>query len=278
MDKQVPPDGKTDEKTPSNPAAPLIGPGDPPAFETVNADGRAALQLVSDHASRAVPGRLGTLGLDSADLDLHIAYDIGAAEVTRLLAAALDAGAILAGYSRLVIDVNRPPGHPQSIPEISDETAIPGNRDLSGVDQALRVAALFEPYHDAIHQALAHLWRRGTPPALFSIHSFCPEYGEEERPWDVGVLWNRDPRIAKPLIEKLAKRGLHVGDNLPYSGRELAYTLNLHGGAAGLANCVVEINQDQLRDREGTRRWAGILADVMAEILKLDGLHEVREY
>lgn len=274
MDAQAPPDGKTDGKA----AGPLIGPGDPPAFETVNADGRAALQLVSDHASRTVPERLGTLGLDSADFDRHIAYDIGAADVTRLLAAALDAQAILAGYSRLVIDVNRPPGHPQSIPEISDETAIPGNRALPEAEQALRVTALFEPYHDAIHQALAHLWRRGAPPALFSIHSFCPAYGGEERPWDVGVLWNRDPRIAKPLIEKLAKRGLRVGDNLPYSGRELAYTLNLHGGAAGLANCVVEINQDQLRDREGIRRWAGILAGVMAEILKLDGLLEVREY
>ncbi len=256
----------------------LIGAGDPPAFETVNADGRAALQLVCDHASRAVPGRLGTLGLDSGHFDLHIAYDIGAAEVTRGLAVAMDAQGVLAGYSRLVIDVNRPPGHPQSIPEISDETAIPGNRGLSEADPAQRVAALFEPYHDAIHQALAHLWRRGTPPALFSIHSFCPAYGDEERPWDVGVLWNRDPRIAGPLIEKLAKRGLHVGDNLPYSGRDLAYTLNLHGGAAGLANCVVEINQGQVRDREGTWRWAGILADAMAEILKLDGLLEVREY
>ncbi len=256
----------------------LIGPDDPPVFEAVNADGSAALQLVSDHASQAVPASLGTLGLDGSHFDRHIAYDIGAADVTRLLADAMDAQAVLAGYSRLVIDVNRPPGHPQSIPDISDETDIPGNQGLTEADQALRVSALFEPYHDAIHESLAHLWRRGTPPALFSIHSFSPTYGDEERPWDIGVLWNRDPRMAKPLIEKLSKQGLHVGDNLPYSGRELAYTLNLHGGSAGLANCVVEINQDQVCDREGTRRWAGILADVMAEILELDGLHEVREY
>ncbi len=270
MDDLVPSDGNTAES--------LIGPDDPPVFEIVNADGAAALQLVSDHASRAVPVALGTLGLDGGHYERHIAYDIGAAEVTRLLAAAMDAGAVLAGYSRLVIDVNRPPGHPQSIPEISDETAIPGNRGLTEADQALRVAALFKPYHNAIHESLAHLWRRGTPPALFSIHSFCPAYGEEERPWDVGVLWNRDPRIAQPLIEKLGKRGLHVGDNLPYSGRELAYTLNLHGGAAGLANCVVEINQDQVCGREGIERWAGILADVMGEVMQTEGLHEVREY
>jgi len=270
MDDLVPPDGKT--------AEPLIGPDDPPVFEIVNDDGSQALQLVSDHASRAVPAGLGDLGLEDAHFDRHIAYDIGAADITRLLAVEIDAPAVLAGYSRLVIDVNRPPGHPQSIPEISDETVIPGNQGLNEADQALRVAALFEPYHDAIHESLAHLWRRGTPPALFSIHSFCPVYGEEDRPWDVGVLWNRDPRIALPLIEKLAAKGLNVGDNLPYSGRDLAYTLNLHGGAAGLANCVVEINQDQVRDRDGIERWAGILTDVIGEILLLDGLHRVREY
>jgi predicted N-formylglutamate amidohydrolase len=140
------------------------------------------------------------------------------------------------------------------------------------------VADLFEPYHDAIMEGLAHLWRRGKPPALFSVHSFTPDFGDEVRPWDVGVLWNRDPRIAIPLMEKLSARGLHVGDNLPYSGRELAYTINIHGGAAGLANCVVEINQDQVRDHDGARRWAGILSDVMGEILLMDGIHRVQEF
>ncbi|MBC8339136.1 MAG: N-formylglutamate amidohydrolase [Rhodospirillales bacterium] len=234
--------------------------------------------MVCDHAGRAVPSAMDKLGLDAAHFERHIAYDIGAAHITRLLAARLDAQAVLAGYSRLVIDVNRPPGHPQSIPEISDETVIPGNQGLSEEAQAGRVSTFFEPYHDAIHEALAHLWRRGTPPALFSIHSFCPEFGDDHRPWDVGVLWNRDPRIAKPLIKKLAAHGLHVGDNEPYSGRDLAYTLNLHGSSAGLANCVIEINQDQVRDRNGIKRWADILADVMGEILRIDGLHQVQEY
>jgi predicted N-formylglutamate amidohydrolase len=137
---------------------------------------------------------------------------------------------------------------------------------------------LFEPYHDAITEALAHLWRRGKPPALFSIHSFTPNFGDEDRPWDVGVLWNRDPRIAKPLMEKLEAKGLNVGDNLPYSGADLAYTINMHGAAAGLANCVVEINQDQVRDQAGIERWAGILTDVLGEILLTDGIHKVQEY
>jgi predicted N-formylglutamate amidohydrolase len=256
----------------------LLGPTDPPVVEIVNRAGPTPLQLVCDHASRVVPVALGTLGLSDSHFDRHIAYDIGAAEVTKRLAAALDAPAVLAGYSRLVIDVNRPPGHPDSIPEISDGTEISGNRCLSETARHQRVRTFFEPYHDAIHETIAELWRRGKAPPLFSVHSFTPRFGKTARPWDVGVLWNRDPRLAQPLMEKLATRGLNVGDNLPYSGRELAYTINLHGDAAGLANCVVEINQDQVSDRLGIERWSGILADVMSEILKMDGLHRVQQY
>ena len=256
----------------------LIGSGDPPVFEALNPDGGAPVILVADHASRAVPAALDGLGLDEGHFERHIAYDIGAARVTRLFSGVLDAPAVLAGYSRLVIDLNRPLGHPESIPEASDGTRIPANQGLSETAHEERMARLFEPYHDAIHEALARLWRRGKPPALFSIHSFTPDYGDEDRPWDVGVLWNRDPRIARPLIERLGARGLNVGDNLPYSGLELAYTINLHGAAAGLANCVVEINQNQVSDGEGIERRAGILAGVMVEILQLDGIHEVREF
>ena len=270
MDDLLLPNGETER--------PLIGPGEAPAFDVVNADGAATLQLVCDHASQLVPAALANLGLDDGLLNRHIGHDIGAAQVTRLVAQGLDAQAVLAGYSRLVIDLNRPPGHPESIPEVSDNTAIPGNHNLSDPEQNQRLADLFEPYHDAITEALAHLWRRGKPPALFSIHSFTPNFGDEDRPWDVGVLWNRDPRIAKPLMEKLEAKGLNVGDNLPYSGADLAYTINMHGAAAGLANCVVEINQDQVRDQAGIERWAGILTDVLGEILLTDGIHKVQEY
>lgn len=258
--------------------AALLGPGDPPVFEIVNREAPTPVQLVCDHASRAVPVALGKLGLDDSHFDRHIAYDIGAAEVTRRLAAALDAPAVLAGYSRLVIDVNRPPGHPDSIPEFSDGTEIPGNRSLGETARRQRVKTLFEPYHDAIHETIADLWRRGKAPPLFSVHSFSPRFGKTARPWDVGVLWNRDPRLAEPLMEKLVRRGLRVGDNLPYSGRELAYTINLHGAAAGLANCVVEINQDLIADRRGVERWAAVLAEVMGEILQMDGVHRVQQY
>ncbi|MFQ5765213.1 MAG: N-formylglutamate amidohydrolase [Rhodospirillales bacterium] len=256
----------------------LVGPGDPPVFEILNPEGRMPLQLVCDHASRRVPAGLGDLGLSAEHFARHIAYDIGAAEVTRRLSAALDAPAVVAGYSRLVIDLNRPPGHPESIPEISDATEIPGNHGLSEAQQRERVEALFAPYHDAVNDSLAHLWRRGKPPVLFSVHSFTAHYGDDERPWDVGVLWNRDSRLARPLIEKLSSQGFSVGDNLPYSGIELAYTIDLHGGAAGLANCVVEINQDHVLDDDGVRRWAAILAEAVGDILRRHDLHHVQQY
>jgi predicted N-formylglutamate amidohydrolase len=258
--------------------SPLVGPAELPVYETMNEAGKTPLQLVCDHASRRVPAALGNLGLKDEHFDRHIAYDIGAAQVTRLIADALDAPALLAAYSRLVIDLNRPPGHLESIPEISDGTEIPGNRGIDEAARRQRVAELFEPYHDAIHEAVTTLLCRSRPPALFSVHSFSPRFGDVARPWEVGVLWNRDPRIAQPLMEKLAARGHKVGDNLPYSGRKLAYTINRHGAASGLANCVVEINQDQVADRTGVERWAGILADVLREILKREDLHQIRQF
>ena len=185
---------------------------------------------------------------------------------------------MLAGYSRLVIDVDRPIGHPESIVEEIDGTPIPGNAGLDEADKRRRIRELFEPYHDAVNRALARLWERGTPPALFSVHSFSPGYGGTPRPWDIGVLWNRDPRIAVPLMEKLEALGLNVGDNAPSSGQQLAYTIDMHGGSAGLANCVIEINQDQVRDAQGVERWAGILVGAMAEILRAPGLHRVERF
>ncbi len=256
-----------------------IGADDPPAHELYNPTGKVPLLLICDHASRAIPSAMGSLGLDPALLDRHIAYDIGAANVTRRLAERLDAPAVLAGYSRLLIDCNRQPGDPQSIPETSGGAAVPGNRGLGEEAQAQRMEAFFWPYHHAVINALAHLWRAGKPPALFSVHSFTPTLDGEDRYWDIGVLWNRDPRMALPLIEKLGARGVpRVGDNEPYSGKEAAYSIDLHAGAAGLANCAVEIRQDHLETDLGAERWAAMLAVALSEILALDGLHRVEHF
>jgi len=256
----------------------LLGDDDPPSFEVFNRDGDTPLLLVCDHASQEVPRILDKLGMGNDALECHIAYDIGAAEVSRQLSAMLDAPCVLAGYSRLLIDLNRPPGHPQSIMEASDNTEIPGNFALSDDAKRQRVRELFEPYHDAINRALARIWETGAAPALFSVHSFSPEFGDQPRPWDIGVLWNNDPRIAVPLMEILKGQGLNVGNNEPYSGHDLAYTIDMHAGAAGLASCVVEINQNQVRDEAGIKCWSNYLSEAIAEILKQPGLRRVKRF
>ncbi|MDP6786254.1 MAG: N-formylglutamate amidohydrolase [Rhodospirillales bacterium] len=259
--------------------SPLIGPGDPPPFEVLNPDGASSVLLICDHASPTIPASLNDLGLDGEALGRHVAFDIGAADVTRLLSRRLDAPAVLAGYSRLLIDMNRQPGDPETILEVSDGTPVPGNRGLSEDDEAGRAEAFFWPYHRAITSVMAHLWRRGPAPALFSVHSFTPSLDGEDRQWDVGVLWNRDPRLALPLIEKLRRRDhLRVGDNQPYSGREKAYTIDLHAGAAGLPNCAVEIRQDHLETAPGAAHWAEIMGDALEEILTMETVHWVEHF
>lgn len=251
---------------------------DPPPFEVINSEGTSQMLVICDHASQRVPSVLDNLGLSSGEYDRHIAYDIGADQVTRNLSKSLDSRAVLAGYSRLVIDLNRPPGHPESIPKISDGTTVPANQGLTEQQADQRVDVLFDPYHEAVGHSIAHLWARGPAPVLFSVHSFTPHFEDQPRPWDVGILWKHDPRLAVPLMERLSAQGLNVGDNEPYSAREMAYTIDVHAGAAGLASCVIEIRQDQVADAEGIKRWSGILHDVLTEILKDDNLYKAQVY
>ena len=259
--------------------SPLIGPNDPPPFEVYNSEGTAPILFVCDHASRSIPQSMNNLGLNQAALDLHIAYDIGAAELTRMLARRLNSQAVLAGYSRLLIDCNRQPGDPQSILQVSDGITIPGNRNLSDSDQAVRAETFLWPYHHAIDTAFAQLRRTGPEPLLFSVHTFTPSLGGEDRFWDLGVLWNRDPRLAVPLIDLLCQhRGLLVGDNEPYSGKEIAYTINLHAGSAGLANAAVEVRQDHCEIEEELTRWADIFADALEKLLAMGNLHKVEYF
>jgi predicted N-formylglutamate amidohydrolase len=257
----------------------LIGAGDPPPFEIVRPEGKAPILLVCDHASRTIPRALGDLGLDEAALRLHIAYDIGAAELTRKLAGRLDAQAVLAGYSRLLIDCNRQPGDPQSILEQSDGIVIPGNIGLGEADWVARAECIHWPYHHAIETAVAHLRRIGPEPVLLSIHTFTPTLGGRDRHWDLGVLWNRDPRLAVPLIDLLRRTpGLHVGDNQPYSGKEIAYTINLHAGSAGLANAAIEVRQDHCETADEIDRWSELLGAALEQILSMDHVHRIKQF
>jgi len=261
--------------------APLLNSSDPPPFTLFNPEGQAPVVLVCDHASNTIPGALHQLGLDAAPLSQHIAWDIGAAQVTQRLALQLDAPAVLGGYSRLVVDCNRAPGDPTSIIEVSDGVVIPGNYGLDDTQADTRVNAIFWPYHHAISERLAHRWRhgRGQAPALIAIHSFTPRMNGVQRPWHLGILWNRDPRIAELLLAHLAHDPtLCVGDNKPYSGRMVGFTMNTHGGAAGLPHVEIEIRQDLISDDAGCAHWAAVVGEALAVVLRHEQLLQIRHY
>ncbi len=254
--------------------AALLAEADPAVVEWCHALGRAPALLTCDHASRLVPPALANLGLEAQFLARHIGWDIGAAAVTRRLAPLLDAPAILAGYSRLVIDCNRDPGDASSIATTSDGVAIPGNAGLSEAARRARREAIFEPYHAAIERWIASAAASGVAPAVISIHSFTPEMKGVARPWHVGVLWDEDGRIALPLLAALrAEPGLVVGDNQPYSAREpVGYTQRHHAHARGLPHVAIELRQDLVAETPGAVEWAERLARALQPILAGDQL------
>jgi len=258
---------------------PFLAADEPPPHTVLNSDGAAPLLLICDHASHRVPRSLAGLGLPPQELTRHIGWDIGAAEVTRRLSRALDCTAVLCNWSRLVIDCNRDPADPEAVPEESDGTVIPGNRGLTEADLARRTDELFWPYHRAVGDSIAHLWRRGdrVPPAVFAVHSFTPHLRarHEERPWHVGFLWNRDPRLAVPLMRTCRDDGLVVGDNEPYDGREMAWTTEHHAAVSGLPHAGVEIRQDLVSDEAGCAVWAERLARALRPVLGDPHLHRV---
>lgn len=253
----------------------LIASGDPPPCEIVNPSGAAPVVLACDHASHAVPRALHNLGLDAADLQRHVAWDIGAAEVTRRLARLLDASAVLAGYSRLLIDCNRQLDDPTSIPVISDSLIVPGNRNVDPAQARQRAQDFFHPYHAALRRQIHAVKARSAGPALIFIHSFTPVYKRIERPWHMGVLWKSDARIPLPLLRSLRARGdISVGDNQPYSGHDgHDYTIEAHAASAGLAHALIEIRQDLIASEDGADTWADILFQALRPILSDPELH-----
>ncbi len=253
---------------------------DPPPFEQVNPAGKAPVLITCDHASRRVPNSLHNLGLDEASLRLHIGWDIGAAEVSRHLARGLDAPGVLAGYSRLVVDCNRDLDDPTSMPAVSDGVPVPGNRNLSSAARTRRIDALFRPYHRAIEAALDDFAQRGVHPAVLSIHSFTPVMNGFKRPWHIGILWDKDPRMALPMLAALRREhGLVVGDNEPYSAREPAgYTVRTHAEKRGLPHLNVELRQDLIATEAGAAQWADRLLRVLTPILEDPALYQAKHY
>ena len=253
---------------------PLLAPDEPGPVELVNEQGPAPMVLLCDHASAFIPRALDGLGLDESQRARHIALDIGIAAVTRCLARDLDAPAVMSGFSRLIVDPNRTIEVPELIPEVADGVVVPGNRDLSAAQRALRLDTFYRPYHAAVAAAIAAKLSpgdgagAGLGPAIVSMHSFTPVMDGFERPWQIGILWNRDPRMPAPMMAKLRARGITVGDNEPYSGRDHhGHTLHSQAEPLGLAHVLVEVRQDLIDTHQGAEEWAGVIRAVLHEIL-----------
>jgi len=244
----------------------LLATDEPAAFEIVNSGGTGNAVLVCDHASNLLPRRLGTLGLGAAHLADHIAWDPGAADVARRLSDLLDAPLVLSGYSRLVIDCNRPLDSPESIPTHSDGVSVSGNRMLTPADRALRVEALFTPYHQAIRELLDR--RADRPSLLLCIHSFTPALAGERRRWSIGFAHGRNRRFAALMVGAMRRDAdFVVGDNQPYSVDDTTdYTIPVHGEDRGLPHVLVEIRQDGIATAADAATWAERLATAFRHI------------
>jgi len=247
----------------------MTGPGDSPPFTIFNGQAKSPVLLVADHASPHIPVSFNQLGLDDWVLDRHVTWDIGSNKLAHYLAVELDARAVLAGFSRLIVDPNRHPASRTSIPEVSDGITIPGNAGLSEQQKAGRLQSFFTPYHDTIAEVLNQFSRNGVVPAVISVHTFSPVFDREERPWHIGIMWDKDPRIPVPLINGLRKLdNVCVGDNEPYSGRHPHdFTIDHHAEASGLPHVGIEVRQDLVREEEGARKWAGVLSEQLGPIL-----------
>jgi predicted N-formylglutamate amidohydrolase len=250
----------------------LLGPDDPDPVVTFGEGGASPFLIVCDHAGRATPRSLLRLGLPETVFDTHIAQDIGALALAEQLAARLGADVIAQAYSRLVIDCNRPPGHPQSIPAISDGIMIPGNQDLGSAQMEARMAAIFRPYHGAIAARMEHRARVGRSTLLVCLHSFTPVLGGERRPWEVGVLHQGVSAASEALLAALNRQsGLIVGDNEPYAMGDDDHTAPFHALAQGLDVLEIEVRQDIAADRAGREMLADLFTRVLPVALEAAG-------
>jgi predicted N-formylglutamate amidohydrolase len=245
-------------------------------FTVIEGDVTAGIVLVCDHAGRDLPERYGDLGLPPTEFHRHIAYDPGAGAVTAGLARRLNAPAVTANFSRLLIDANRGEDDPTLIMRVSDGTIIPGNARVDAAERATRIRAFHAPYHAALAGVIDRALAAGRPPLVVSIHSFTPVWRGKLRPWHAGVLSDRDRRLAAALLAALrADAALVVGDNEPYAGGLANDSMDRHGEQRGLANAIIEIRQDLIADETGIAAWVARLAPVLAAINRSADLHTV---
>ncbi|MBT8421583.1 MAG: N-formylglutamate amidohydrolase [Gammaproteobacteria bacterium] len=241
-------------------------------------DARLPVLLVCDHASCAIPPDLDDLGLPPELIATHIGWDIGAARVSKLLGERLQVPIVQAATSRLVVDCNRRLDDPSAFPQVSGGIVVPGNAQLDDAARSDRAERFYWPYHHAVRDQIRELESLAAAPAVIAIHSFTPALDEEQRPWHIGALWDKDSRIARPFMKVLSNQAdISVGDNEPYSGRHPAdFTLDHHAEAEGLPHLGIEVRQDLIADEQGARKWAAILADALSPVLNDSALYTHR--
>ncbi len=253
------------------PARALLGRDDPDPVEVVRADGTSSVLLLCEHAGRAVPASLAGLGLNAVDMDKHIAWDIGAEATARHLSDLLDAPLVLQRYSRLVIDTNRPLSAPDCIPEISDGTVVPGNAGLDHSARAQRYDAIHRPLHDTVAAMLDARAAAGRPGALVTIHSYTPVFEGQARAMSIGILHNRDARLALALnaaLTQIAPEDV-IALNAPYIvDDDSDYAIPVHGEQRGIPHALIEIRNDEIAGAAGQQLWAARLAGALDTALK----------
>lgn len=236
----------------------------PPAFEIFNPGGSSPYVLTCEHASNCLPPEYNRLGLPESELQRHIAYDIGAAGMARELSKALDAPLILSGYSRLLIDCNRPLHSPTLMPVVSEATNIPGNRGLTQEEIDARTNLFYWPFQNAVSAVLDSRKTRGQNTILLAMHSFTPVFKGFTRPWHAGVLFRRSRRLGRLLVKRLNAPGRLVEANQPYQiSDEGDYTIPVHGEARRLEAVLFEVRQDLIRSTEGQKTWATLIAQAL---------------
>ena len=254
-------------KSPEIKAQSLLTEGDPKPVEIANGQSDHPVLLVCEHAGQDVPKRLGDLGIPRAALDRHIGWDIGAEAVTRAMAQALGAPAVIQRYSRLVIDCNRPPDAVDAMPRVSDGVEIPANFALNAADRAARIEEIFTPFHDEV----ANLYEKYTRRIVLAIHSFTPSMDGFDRPWEIGFLFRKDRQTSAHLSRFITEANpeLTVGMNEPYQIDDASdWFVPRHGEARGIPHSLIEIRNDNIRTAAGQARWAGILVNAVNRYLK----------
>jgi predicted N-formylglutamate amidohydrolase len=250
-----------------NSTAPLLAADEPPAFLEIPSQGQSAFIVLADHAGARIPRRLGNLGLDAAELERHIAWDIGALGVARRVAAAIDAPLVAQNYSRLVIDCNRDPRVATSIPHISETSAIPGNVNLNSGEIAARRAEIFDPYHRRIRELIDERTAKKRPTIVVAQHTMTDVYNGVRRNMHAAILYNRDRRFAGIMLDMLRREvDLIIADNEPYFvSDETDYTIPRHAEARSLPYAEIEIRQDLVSDDAGQAEWAARIARALKD-------------